>query len=171
MAQELSEISPQPHGPKELKAPDFLGELVNSDFVRQVKIDTQISPAAEWSTFGVAVATKGAAKAFVLSKIGSDIGVAGKLGVPAGIAAGVVGAGFFTYELANYWENSSRAQLFEKRLSENKYARGNESGGVLDLKSPINDSRLPGFRDVVNLTVSPLIRAYKHATGSQLQDR
>jgi hypothetical protein len=195
MAQELSEVSPQPHGPKELNAPDFLGELLgasknalaaehdgkktdidlaslnNSDYVRQVKIDTHLSPVAEWSTFGVAVATKGAAKAFVLSKIGNDIGVAGKLGVPAGIAAGVVGAGFFTYELANYWENSSRAQLFEKRLSEDKDARGTAGGGVLDLKAPNYDNQLPGFRDLVNLTVSPLIGAYKHVSGSQLHDR
>ena len=98
---------------------DLLKNASNEEFVKQINSDCKVGPHLEWLTFGGALATKGATKSFVIHHIGKETGVNSKLALSAGLAMGAAGAAFLTYELADYFENSSRAQHFENRLLQN----------------------------------------------------
>lgn len=144
----------------------------NIEFIKKVNEENTVSPVMEWGIFGGALATKGAAKAYVLSKIGTEMGAVGKYAVPVGVTAGVVGAGFLTYEVAELVQNSGRASSFEKRLLAEPDARvrAGQQPEAFDLDGS-RKSIVPGFRDVVNVGIAPIHSGFHYLlSGTQLPD-
>ena len=129
-------------------------ELADLSFVTQLDEHSRVRPSTEWLTFGAALATKGTARAFVLNKIGEDVAVVGKAALPLGIAWGVVGAGFLTYELSEYLENSRKLGPLEDRLRKTDPAYLNSSDSIANLPSDLFEKIvpgwMPGFRAVVD---------------------
>lgn len=162
---------------------ELMKNASNLAFVEQINKDSHIQPQLEWLMFGGALATKGVAKAFVLSHIGHEAGsIGGKLAIPGGIALGVAGAAFLTYELSDYLENSGRSEQFEKRLLENKdsaVARPDDIDPSLtqqaikaaDLLPEYVSRQIPSLRDIVDSNIAPVKAAtYHYLLNSEVSD-
>ncbi len=150
-----------------------LSQTSNSEFIKRVNEENTVSPLMEWGLFAAALATKGTAKAYVLSKLGGEMGAVGKYALPIGITAGVVGAGFLTYELADLKQNSGRASAFEKRLLSDPAAKVTEPVPQLkpaDLPDGAHNHIFPGFRDVVNTGMAPVHSGFHYLLSGKFPD-